>query len=288
MVNGLGGGPYFDSVVFRETVGGEEVVYQHLKGQANLSDMVQVDVAPPTAYEVTTDDAVRIRGFRYEVSGDSREAIVFAHGFSTSQSKPKIVSLMRRLASAGYSTFSFDFRGHGESDGVCTFGGEEGLDLRAVIAHVRELGFDRVRVVGASMGASVALIVAAEQGVVDGLVSISAPPDWSQPTLFRARVMGRVLESQRGKRLLARRGTRVEPADVRPITPLEAAPAIAPTPVTVIHGFKDAYVRRDAGRNLYEALREPRELIELPWFGHAEASFNERFADLLIDVLRRG
>lgn len=248
---------------------------------------MQVDLAPPTSFEVIADDGVRIRGFRYEAAGGSFEAIVFAHGFSTSQSKPKIVSLLRRLAGAGYTAFSFDFRGHGASEGVCTFGGEEGLDLQAVILYVRRHGFDRVRVVGASMGASVALIVAAESGGIDGLVSISAPPDWSQPTLFRARLMGRVLGSQRGKRLLARYGTVVEPADVRPITPLEAAPMIAPTPVTVIHGFRDAYVRRDAGRRLYEALREPRELIELPWFGHAEASFDERFAELLVDVLQR-
>jgi alpha-beta hydrolase superfamily lysophospholipase len=82
------------------------------------------------------------------------------------------------LADNGYAALTFDFRGHGISDGDKDFDKLD-EDLAAAISFMRARGVPEganrpVFLVGASMGGTTSLVVAAEAGV-DGVVSISAP-----------------------------------------------------------------------------------------------------------------
>jgi pimeloyl-ACP methyl ester carboxylesterase len=79
------------------------------------------------------------------------------------------------LAATGdYTVLTFDFRGFGDSTGEKEFDRLD-TDLEAALAYMRdELGIDGVVLVGASMGGSAALVVAARQSL-DGVVSISSP-----------------------------------------------------------------------------------------------------------------
>lgn len=82
----------------------------------------------------------------------------------------------QQLAADGFAAFTFDFRGHGESTGEEDF---EALDddLTAVIEYMRSRDMNDILLVGASMGATTALVVAEENGV-NGVVALSPPSEF--------------------------------------------------------------------------------------------------------------
>jgi pimeloyl-ACP methyl ester carboxylesterase len=207
-------------------------------------------------------------------------AVVFGHGFTGTQRNRKVVELARALAARGLGVYTTDFRGHGASSGRSTLGEHEVLDLEAVVAVARSQ-HERVVTVGASMGAFVALRHVGLGGKVDGVVAISSPVFRTIPRMPRARVLGRLVHSERGRRLLARHGTRVDPYARVSAAPIELAAAIAPTPVAIVHGGRDRYVPLSDARALHERLGSPRRLVILPDFGHGEAGFSRDFAGVL-------
>src|SRR5207244_4540769 len=105
--------------------------------------------------------------------------------------------------------YTADFRGHGASGGVSTLGEREVDDIDALVSVARR-NHPRVVSVGASMGGFIALRHAALGGAVDAVIAISSPAADDQPRLARARLLGRVVSTDRGRRLLRRRGTRVD------------------------------------------------------------------------------
>lgn len=82
-------------------------------------------------------------------------------------------SYAEELADNGFAALTFDFRGYGESEGKQDFGKLDD-DLRAVINYMRDQGRSQIFLVGASMGGTTALAVAAEEAV-DGVAVISPP-----------------------------------------------------------------------------------------------------------------
>jgi fermentation-respiration switch protein FrsA (DUF1100 family) len=66
---------------------------------------------------------------------------------------------------------------------------------------------------------------------------------------------------------------------------LDLVSAIAPVPVAIAHGERDRYVPVSDADALFDRLGEPRRLVVLPKFGHAEAGFDAPFASLLEEVV---
>jgi len=253
-------------------------------GQSSDAGTGPSSLPPPVAgsarpLALTTTDDVALAALAYGPR-DARVAIVFGHGFTGTQRNRKVVELARALAARGFAVYTADFRGHGASAGRSTYGAQEVLDLEAVVAFARA-HHDRVVTVGASMGAFVALRHAGLGGQVDAVVAISSPAFSTIPRMPRARMLGRLVRSERGRRLLARHGTRVDPFAPVPEAPIELAPAIAPTPVAIVHGGRDRYVPLRDAQALHERLGSPRRLIVLPDFGHGEAGFEPGFAEIL-------
>ena len=214
-------------------------------------------------------------------------AVVFGHGFTGSQHNRKVVAFARHLAGRGFAVYTADFRGHGESGGLSTLGNREVHDLEALVTYARRR-HGRVVSVGASMGAFVALRHAGLGGKVDAVVAISSPADGREPRLPRAWLLSALVRTERGRRLLVRYGTRVDPQRA-PVAspPLDLAAEIAPVPVAIVHGGRDRYVPLRDAHELYDRLGEPRELVVLPEFGHAEAGFDEAFAEMLGSLIDR-
>jgi pimeloyl-ACP methyl ester carboxylesterase len=141
------------------------------------------------------------------------------------------------------------------------------------------------------MGGFVALRHLALGGDVDAVVAISSPAFGSRPRLPRARLLRRVVRSERGRRLLERRGTRVSTTVPYELPAVDAAnvPAV---PVAIVHGGRDRYVPLSEARALQERLKGPSRLVVLPGFGHGEAGFDHAFGialgrlinELLADV----
>jgi pimeloyl-ACP methyl ester carboxylesterase len=88
------------------------------------------------------------------------------------------------LADAGYAAVTFDFRGYGESEGNQDFAMLDD-DLMTVLQYVRDRGKERVFLVGASMGGTTSLVVAAGQEV-EGVVTLSAPSQFEDQDALAA------------------------------------------------------------------------------------------------------
>ncbi|MFJ4619866.1 alpha/beta hydrolase [Streptomyces sp. NPDC088812] len=198
---------------------------------------------------------------------------VVAHGFTGDVDRPhvrRIASVLRRHG----AVVTFSFRGHGRSGGRSTVGDREVLDLAAAVEWARSLGHARVVTVGFSMGGSVVLRHAAlHPGTVDAVVSVSAPARWYYRGTAPMRRLHWLVTRPEG-RLVGRYGfrTRIHHRDWDPVplSPTEAVPRIAPTPLLIVHGDRDGYFPVDHPRMLAEAAGEHGELWLEPGMGHAE------------------
>lgn len=108
----------------------------------------------------------------------------------------------------------------------------------------------------------------------DAVVAVSAPARWYYRGTAPMRRLHWVVQRPLG-RLVSRYGlrTRVRPRgwDPEPLPPIGAAPALAPTPLLVVHGDRDRYFPLDHPRSL-AAAADPAytDLWIVPGFGHAE------------------
>ncbi|MFV0135086.1 alpha/beta hydrolase [Streptomyces sp. HMX87] len=209
-------------------------------------------------------------------------AFVLAHGFTGDVDRPHVRRIAAALARRG-AVVSFSFRGHGASGGRSTVGDREVLDLAAAVGWARALGHARVATVGFSMGGSVVLRHAALYGAddvarPDAVVSVSAPARWYYRGTAPMRRLHWLVTRPAG-RVVGRYGfrTRIHHRewDPVPLSPVEAVPRIAPTPLLVVHGDSDGYFPVDHPRMLAEAAGDHGELWLEPGMGHAEHAAGE-------------
>jgi pimeloyl-ACP methyl ester carboxylesterase len=198
---------------------------------------------------------------------------VIAHGFTGDVDRPHVRRVAQALTRHG-AVVTFSFRGHGASGGRSTVGDREVLDLAAAVRWARALGHARVATVGFSMGGSVVLRHAAlHAGTVDAVVSVSAPARWYYRGTAPMRRLHWMVTRPEG-RLVGRYGfrTRIHHRewDPVPLSPVEAVPRIAPTPLLLVHGDSDGYFPLDHPRMLAEAAGDHGELWVESGMGHAE------------------
>lgn len=238
---------------------------------------------------VTIDSVYEPGAVVYDASRPSAGDLVFvvAHGFTGDVDKPHVRRVARAFAQYG-AVVTFSFRGHGASGGRSTVGDREVLDLAAAVAWAREQGHARVVTVGFSMGGSVVLRHAAlyEQGGsagsgregrteahTDAVVSVSAPARWYYRGTAPMRRVHWLVTRPEG-RLVGRYGlgTRIHHREWNPVplSPVEAVPRIAPTPLLIVHGDRDGYFPVDHPRMLADAAGDHGELWLEPGMGHAE------------------
>lgn len=232
----------------------------------------------PTADGISIDSVYDRGSVVYNTSTPSTRHIVFvmAHGFTGDVDRPHVRRVAAAFARYG-DVVTFSFRGHGRSGGRSTVGDREVLDLAAAVGWARELQpHARVVTVGFSMGGSVVLRHAAlhqDHQRTDAVVSVSAPARWYYRGTPPMRRVHWLITRPEG-RLVGRYGfrTRIHGRgwDPVPLSPAEAVPRIAPTPLLIVHGDRDGYFPVDHPRMLAEAAGDHGELWLEPGMGHAE------------------
>lgn len=258
-----------------------------------------------------TPDGVLLEA-RYDpcAAGPADTAVVVAHGFTGSVDRPALRRAAAVLARHA-AVVTFSFRGHGRSGGRSTVGDREVLDLATAVAWARERGHERVVTLGFSMGGSVVLRHAAlygERGTdpngepgagaygvgragraagrTDAVAAVSAPARWYYRGTAPMRRVHWLITRPAG-RLVGRYGlrTRIHDRDWDPVplSPVEAVPLIAPTPLLVVHGDRDPYFPVDHPRALAAASGGDAELWLEPGMGHAENAVGE---ELLTRIAR--
>ena len=114
-------------------------------------------------------DGVRLDARHFPARGE--RLVVLLHMYPADQTS--WFGFAEELQSRGIDALTFDFRGYGDSDGEKDPGVAD-LDARAALAFARARGFERVVLIGASMGGTAAIVVAADEPV-DGVAALSAP-----------------------------------------------------------------------------------------------------------------
>jgi pimeloyl-ACP methyl ester carboxylesterase len=207
-------------------------------------------------------------------------AVVLAHGFLGWHRKPKVARLAEAMARR-CTVFAFDFRGHGGSDGLCSFGDREIEDLAAVVALARREEHPEVITVGGSMGGIAVIRHAALIGGVDAAVSISTPARWQGHGTHAVERMTWLTSTPQGRRLCRMLGVRVSTVWTDPEAPEDVVAKIAPTPLIIVHGRDDHYFDEEEAWRLYRRAGEPKRLLLASKFGHAEDGFTDAFAGRL-------
>jgi pimeloyl-ACP methyl ester carboxylesterase len=227
-----------------------------------------------------TADGVRLAGSVLgEPEGDT--AVVLVHGFNGSRTKPRIRALAEGIARR-FPVVAFDLRGHGQSGGACTGGELEPLDVHAAVGYARRRGFRRVVTVGASLGGIAVIRAAGDGGDADAVVAISTPAVWGSRDTPAVRRLTWLFTSPMGRRAVERLfGTRIRLDWGYPDPPLEAVARIR-APILIVHGADDRFFSAAQAEALYRAAPEPKRLLVLDRFGHAEDGFTPAFADRLV------
>ncbi|OUE20479.1 Alpha/beta hydrolase family protein [Clavibacter michiganensis] len=228
-----------------------------------------------------------LRGSQHLAEGEGpRPTAVLLHGFGGSRVETTgvFVALARRLAAAGIGVVAYDRAGHGESDGEfldTTVTGDVD-DAREVLAAVRalpEVDAGDVHLVGMSLGAVVASVVAAEEG--PGIRSLAM---WSTAAVFvddirAGTIQGRSLASLDADGWFDFAGMRMGPAmrdDALGFDPYARAAGYR-GPALLLHGTDD-FVPVDYARRYLEpdALGDRAELVVVDGADHGWAQLPQR------------
>ncbi len=129
-----------------------------------------------------TDDGVTLAGSWYEPSGRTGPAVILVHMFHRTHRDWD--SLASRLAAEGIGALAFDLRGHGDSTGSIPTDGQfaafqqDVAAARRFVATRADVTPHRIGMAGASLGAALVVLDAAQSGAVGSVALLSASTEY--------------------------------------------------------------------------------------------------------------
>ncbi len=148
-----------------------------IESPINSDQFVQLadDIGESGATETVrfrTEDSEDLWG---SIFGDGEIAVILSHMRGRNQTS--WFPFARLASTSGYKVMTFDFRGYGKSTG--TRDTRMDRDLEAAVAYVRAKGAKQVILIGASMGGTAAIEIAAEIDV-QGVAALSPPTSFGR------------------------------------------------------------------------------------------------------------
>ncbi|MBT3363082.1 MAG: alpha/beta hydrolase [Chloroflexi bacterium] len=209
---------------------------------------------------LSREDDVDLKGWFLPAAGSDR-LIIMVHGVDVHRADPSIgmLNIAAALVQHGFNVFTFDLRGHGESDGRSGYAGHhEKKDLHGALDYAVQRGFSKIGVLGFSLGAAIAIMSAAENGDISSIVadsSFSNMKDIIVPQFTKRTGLPKIF--LRPLVLLARMTYRFNFMSIKPIESLSAFNK----PVFFIHGDQDETIPVEHASQLYEACSHPQKQL---------------------------
>lgn len=234
-----------------------------------------------------TSDGLRIAARMLWPAGAARmPALILCHGFGSC--KENHAAFAALAAEQGWAVFSFDFRGHGASEGCVD--SRTINDIGAALAWLEgQAGIDRARIAlrGVSMGGYFAIHAAGQWERLAGCVAINPPDEAALSALIRdarnpATPIGRWRqEGPDFPRVMGcDLGCWLEAADLR-----SAVARLTPRPLLLIHCTGDERVPLGISEELYAVAGEPKALWSLEGGDHCFASRDPQVGARALDWL---
>ena len=198
-------------------------------------------------------DGVTIAAEYFETGTRPAPAVVLVHMLS--RSKGDWGSLPDRIRDAGMTTLTIDLRGHGQSSGSAQSLPDMVQDVRAAVQWLAtrpNVRGDAIAVVGASLGASLALLASADLAQVRAVGAISPSSD------YRGLRTDVALVKRIGPRAIWLAASAEDPLALRTLRDMAAEPSgpreqhVSSTPA---HGTVLLDKDNDVGRVLVDWLR---------------------------------
>ena len=218
-------------------------------------------------------DALRLHGWWMASSKDSA-TVVMIHGVK--KNRTDVLRAAVALRHAGFNVLVFDGRAHGNSEGrYVTYGYYERRDVETAIQWLiaeRGIDSDRIGLAGESMGAAIALQVAAESPFVRAVWADSPFASLRRVTEeFASRVtrLPQVVLSPvlwTTIRMANYRGK----FNVESVNPLKHADQIK-CPVFLVHGTLDQVIAANHSRDIHSALLGDKEIWIVEGGSHARS-----------------
>jgi pimeloyl-ACP methyl ester carboxylesterase len=231
--------------------------------------IVQYDL-PHQRVALRTTDGVYIQALDL-TNGHRRSdrAVIVCHGAARSKNTLAVVQTCSILA-IHYDVFTFDFRGHMESGGIYRANCDTELDLLAMMAYLSQQGYKHIAIVGWSVGASTALLAAANGSPIEAIVA-AAPPPVSLGEYKHIRLLRRApfMSLPAVGMAAVSRYMRAMPGEALMNT-MDFAGRVPPIPILLVHNEYDATLNVEGSMfdALYERLPRTTERMCLEGSGH--------------------
>lgn len=229
--------------------------------------------------EFAAPNGEAVRGWLVPAPNEAKAiAIVALHG--RGDNRTSALGILPVLHDLGVGVLAIDMRENGLSAGAgrgMALGVRESEDAVAAAKEMRRRGYDKVIVLGCSLGGSSAILAAARGGTVDGVIAESALASFDR---YVAEIADRRLAvfgvqahwatSIWGRVVVAVTRTRLGLRGFE--KPLDAIERIAPRPVLLIAGERDAVTPPAHARDLAERAGANASLWIADEAGHCGAS----------------
>jgi fermentation-respiration switch protein FrsA (DUF1100 family) len=220
-----------------------------------------------------TDDALRLSGWWFP-RPDSKQVVIGLAGHRSPKSD--LLGIGSGLWRAGNNVLLFDWRSRGQSDvAQHSLAYYELRDAEAAVAYVfKRMPEARVGLMGYSMGASVAILLAAREPRV-AAVSADSPftgiaevvAHGAAQLRLPAQLVVPMADRLTGWRYGYRFGA---------VRPIEAIAAISPRPLLLIHGSADSLIPVSHAHELFTTAHEPKQRWIIEGAEHCGGYFADR------------
>jgi alpha-beta hydrolase superfamily lysophospholipase len=233
-------------------------------------------------------DGVSLSGMFLRALAPPKGTVIFCHESGADGSSAADYALF--LRDHGFHLFTFDFRGHGQSSNLPHYrprgwpSTHEVDDLLGAVAYVRsrpEAGDAPVGLMGVSRGGGVAILAAAHSPAVGAVVTDGAFSTRLTLHAYMLRWVGLFSDLELIYRHLPNwvyRGIRtvamfVVQVRLRCLFPSvrRAIRRLAPRPIFMIHGERDATIDKSQAVALFNMAGEPKQLWIVPGARHNES-----------------
>lgn len=217
-----------------------------------------------------TTEGISLSCWLIRARGTPRATVMYLHGVS----ECKIVGLPLAflLHNHGFNVFLYDSRRHGNSGGrFCTYGFYEKHDASTVISYLQnrsDLSLGKIGLLGSSMGAAVAIQVAAIDPRVtaivaeSGFATLRSVFDDYQKRMIK-------LPWHYLRNIVIKRSEQLAHFKANAVAPAEAVKSIR-VPILILHGTSDDLIGHEYSERVYQNANEPKELWLIPGAKHSD------------------